>query len=52
MLNILSNKARQKRVLEFIMQGQEVIRDLADGEISFHDQLTSGHHFEMNYGNI
>lgn len=41
MLNILSNKARQIRVLEFIVQGQEVIRDLADGEISLRDELTS-----------
>ena len=45
MVNILLNKARQIRVLEFIMQDQQVIRDLADGEISLRDELTSGHNF-------
>ena len=52
MLNILSNKARQIRVLEFIMQGQQVIHALANGEISLRDELTSGHNFEMTSGSI
>ena len=52
MLNILLNKARQIRVLEFIMQGQEVIPDLANGEISLRDEFTSGHNFEMTSGSI
>ena len=52
MLNILSDKAREIRVLEFIMQGQEVIRDLADGEISLRDEFTSGHNFATKSGSI
>ena len=52
MLNILLNKTREKRVLEFILQGQEVIPDLANGEISLRDEFTSGHNFEMTSGSI